>query len=588
MEKFIKGFREFGKRSATTDVTPSLAELARMMFECSGDAAVVTDTRGSIAYLNPTAERFAGIGAAKAQGRPVMEILQLRNPKTNEMLQVPVHKVTVETRSMFLPDYTTLVQADGQKMAVDGSLGPVLAADGRVLGTILLLHDVGRYRLLTDALSLQANHDPLTGLANRREFETRVARAVKKAKSHKVQHALCYLDLDKFKIVNDTCGHAAGDELLRMIAGVLRSRLRERDTLARLGGDEFGLLLEGCALAEAQQICAQLLEAVGAIRFSHDGRTYTVGVSIGVYAINADTEDPTSALAAADAACYAAKENGRNRIEVTAPAGKQAHQRQAGSNSGSAAAIVAALKEERFALHLQPIVRTHGDEGEKFFEVLVKMVGVNHDLIPPADFMPAAERYQLMPSLDRWIIKHAFAAYRDAHSSEKGRSAPIWSVNVSGATIASAGFIDFLREQAHAYEIDPRCVCIEISEADAANKTSHVADLIWGLKLDGYRFCIDDFGKAVGSLSLLRALPVDYLKIDGHCVRHMLEDSVSLGIVAAIHQISGIIGASTIAENVESDAVREKLAEIGVQWIQGYNAGRPLPLSALAPPIAAN
>ena len=584
----MDGFKNFMRHIGTTPVTalftapaaPALVEAARMMFELSGDAAIVTDTSGNVVYTNAGAERFTGMRNQDAAGRFIGDIVRLSNPKTGESMDIPLHKVLVEARAKFLPDYTTLSLPNDQKLPVDGSIGPVFASDGRVLGTVLLLHDVSRYRLLTDALSLQANQDPLTGLVNRREFETRVSRVIKLARTSKTNHAFAYLDLDKFKIVNDICGHAAGDELLRRIAAILRSKVRDRDTLARLGGDEFGLLLENCTLEAAHQVCENLLEAVKEIRFAWQDKTFTVGVSIGLSVISDTTGDMGTVIAATDAACYRAKENGRNRIEVNNPS--TGRESRSTNDSPGVARIVSALDENRFTLFVQPIVPAAADaDGIEFYEVLVRMVGHNGELIAPADFLPAAERYQLMPTLDRWIVKHTLETYSKCYPRQPGGKQPIWSINVSGMSLASEGFAAFISEQAKHYQVPPEAICFEITEAAAMAKNDKAAEFIWRLKADGFRFCIDDFGKSLGSLGSLKNLPIDFLKIDGSFIKDMLSDDVSQGMVEAIHRIGQMIGVKTIAECVESQTAFDRLKEIGVDYAQGYACGRPQPIDNL-------
>lgn len=578
LKKFIRDIGSAPVGSLFNAAAPALPEAARMMFELSGNAAFVTDTEGQIVYINPIAERFAGIKGPDALGRPLRKIVLLLNPKTSEAMDVPLQKVLVEARAMFLPEYTTLTNPGGQKLPVDGSLGPIFARDGRVLGTVLLLHDVSRYRLLTDTLSLQANQDPLTGLVNRREFETRVSRTIRTARMHKSSHALAYLDLDKFKIVNDVCGHGAGDELLRRIAGALRSKVRERDTLARLGGDEFGLLLENCTIEAALQVCNNLLDVVKEIRFSWQERTFTVGVSIGLSVIDEKTEDIGSALAATDAACYRAKENGRSRIEVLNQKSKET---PPGQQASAIARIVSALDENRFILYAQPIVPVATPERVELFEILAKMVGAKGEHIAPADFLPAAERYQLLPTLDRWVIRHAFETYAKVYSGKESDPHPIWSINISAASLSSEGFTAFIRDEAKRHAIAPAAICFEINESVALADNGRAADFIWALKIDGFRFCVDDFGESLGVLGPLKNLPIDFIKIHGSLIKEMPADNVSRGIVEAIHHIGRIMGVKTIAGCIESPELFGAVRAAGIDYAQGYACGRPGPIEDL-------
>ncbi len=556
----------------------SLAETARMMFELSGNAALVADIQGNIAYINEVAERFTGVSAAAASGKPLAEIVLLSNHKTGENIDIPLHKVLIEARAMFLPDHTSLSGFSQQRLPVDGSLGPVFASDGRVLGAILLLHDVSRYRLLTDALFLQANQDSLTGLVNRREFETRVARALKKVRAHKGSHALAYLDLDKFKIVNDLCGHGAGDELLRRAAAALRAKVRDRDTIARLGGDEFGLLLENCTLETAKLVCGNLLEAVKDISFAWQGRTFTVGLSIGLLIFDDKSEDVGTLMAAADAACYRAKENGRQRIEIHNSKLTDFH--VAGERSGIAR-IVSALDENRFILFAQPIVPASADKTSgELFEILAKMVSPKGVPVDPCDFLPAVERYHLMPTLDRWIIRHAFEAHSKIYQGDDRPST--WCLNLSASSLISDGFAAFISDEAERCNVPPTVICFEIAETITRAKNSRSADFIWAMKIAGFRFCIDDFGKSLDSLVSLKSLPIDFLKIDGDFIKDMLIDDVALGMVEAIHNIGQIMGIKTIAEYVESQETFERVKSMGIDFAQGYACGLPAPIADLS------
>ncbi|MGH8728359.1 MAG: putative bifunctional diguanylate cyclase/phosphodiesterase, partial [Burkholderiales bacterium] len=424
-----------------------------------------------------------------------------------------------------------------------------------------------------------AHHDPLTGLINRREFEQRAERALASARTQSSQHALCYIDLDRFKVVNDTCGHSAGDELLRQLARLLQERVcrREGDTLARLGGDEFGLLLQSCPLSQAQKIAYEVLGAVKDFRFEWQGRTFTVGASIGLTAITAASKNLASVFSAADTACYAAKEKGRNRIQVY-----QSGDPELAARFGEMRwvnEISAALDQNRFTLFFQPLLRLNGlKTSERHCEILVRMVGATNQLIPPAHFIPAAERYNLMPQLDRWVIAEAFAAYRKLYP--EGNSSGTLSLNVSAATLGSDGIVAFVREQSAKHKVPAQAICFEITETEASAHMAQVMDFIWGLKMDGYRFALDDFGAGMSSFSYLKTLPLDYLKIDGELIKDILSDKVSLSMVEAICRIARGMELETIAERVESPAALKKLKELGVNYAQGYIGGQPAPLDA--------
>jgi diguanylate cyclase (GGDEF)-like protein/PAS domain S-box-containing protein len=535
------------------------------------DAAIVTDDSARIVYLNSSAEKLIGWSAAAAQGIPASQVVRLVGGVD------PIAQALSQVRAVPLPDESAVFQRTGTRLAVEGQVAPMLDRETRLKGVIILLRDLSRTRETAMRLAHAAHHDPLTGLINRREFEQRAERALSNARTQTSQHALCYIDLDRFKVVNDTCGHSAGDELLRQLARLLQTRVcrRENDTLGRLGGDEFGLLLQSCPLSQAQKIAYEVLGVIKDFRFEWLGRTFTVGASIGLTAIDAASKDLASALSAADTACYVAKERGRNRIQVY----------QSGDPEFSARfgeirwvnEINQALDHNRFTLFFQPLLRLDGlKTSERHCEILVRMIGSANQLIPPAHFMPAAEHYNLMPQLDRWVIAEAFSAWRKLHP-EGNSSSTLW-LNVSAATLRSDGIINFVREQSTRYGVPPQSICFEISETAAAANVTSAVDFIWGLKADGFRFALDDFGIGMSSFSWLKTLPLDYLKIDGELIKDILRDKVSLSMVEALCRISQGMELETVAERVESPAALKKLKELGVNYAQGNVCAPPAPL----------
>jgi diguanylate cyclase (GGDEF)-like protein len=425
-------------------------------------------------------------------------------------------------------------------------------------------------------LSWQATHDALTGLVNRSEFERRLEELIRVTAGTERQHVLCYMDLDQFKIPNDTCGHIAGDELLRQVTTLVQGRIRESDTLARLGGDEFGLVLDGCSLEKAREVCQTLLNAVSVFRFSWEDRTFTVSASMGLVRIDKDTVSKGALLSAADAACYTAKEAGRGRLQTYEAADANIARRQ--QEMDWVARITRAMDENRLLLHAQEcsaIVRD--DEAALHFELLVRMVDEQGKIVAPGAFLPAAERYDLMPSIDRWVIAAAFKAITKVIPHFRGRPA-LFAINLSGASINADYLIDFVKQQTVAHGLDPRCVCFEITETVAVNHLRSAAHIVKELKSMGFKFALDDFGSGMSSFAYLKNLPVDYLKIDGGFVREMDKDPVSRSMVAAINQIGHAMGLKTIAEWVENESVLEELRAIGVDFAQGYAIGRPSPL----------
>jgi diguanylate cyclase (GGDEF)-like protein/PAS domain S-box-containing protein len=420
-------------------------------------------------------------------------------------------------------------------------------------------------------LSWEAKHDALTGLVNRREFERYLEKALLAAKETKKQHYLCYIDLDRFKIVNDTCGHAAGDELLRQITTVLRSQVRASDILARLGGDEFALLLENCPLDRAMAIADAMRLDLQELQFVCCDKTFTVGASVGVVAIDAKTLDIASALNAADAACYAAKNSGRNRVHLYRQSDREVIQQH--GQIQWCERLTKALEEDRFYLYWQPIASLKENNEIEHAEILLRLRDEETGtLISPMAFIPAAERYNLMPKIDRWVIKTLFAALAKKEQGDR-----VYTINLSSASLYDEQFIEFLREQLSNYNISPRSICFELSENVAINHLSQLKSAIEAFKQLGCRFALDNFGRGISSFAYLKNLSVDYLKIDGELIKDIVDDATDLALTEAINHIGQMMGMQTIAEYVENDEILSKLKAIGVDYAQGYGIAKPRP-----------
>lgn len=423
-------------------------------------------------------------------------------------------------------------------------------------------------------LSWQATPDTLTGLVKRREFESRLTQIIDSARLENTQHALLYLDLDQFKVVNDTCGHVAGDELLRQLSQLKQRHLRTGDTLARLGGDEFGILLEDCPLERSLEIAESLRVATSDFRFSWQDYTCEIGVSIGVVPIHAESPSPHEVLAAADLACYAAKEAGRNRVHLYQESDTELAQRH--GEMLWVSRLNAALKDDRFVLFRQAIAPTMGQDNGSHCEVLIRLRDEQGTLVPPGSFLPAAERYNLMSAIDRWVITQVLG--REAHRNCGSASAySMIAINLSGASLGDERFLSFLSEALINPAIDPKRLCFEITETAAINNLSRVADFMLELKAFGCQFALDDFGSGLSSFGYLKNLPVDFLKIDGALVKGVVESNTDLAMVKAINEIGHTLGIQTIAEFVENNEIRAKMAKIGVDFVQGYGIERPRP-----------
>lgn len=424
-------------------------------------------------------------------------------------------------------------------------------------------------------ITYMAFHDPLTGLFNRTEFETRLQHALQICSGQ--QHALLYLDLDQFKIVNDTCGHVAGDELLKQLAVLLKGLLRDSDTLARLGGDEFGVLLESCALPQAQEIAARILQLIKEFRFVWQDKIFSLGASIGLVMFDNACQTQSDLMRAADLACYAAKEHGRNRVHVYAADDALMIQRH--GEMEWVARITRALEEDSFVLHQQAIVALQAEHRGPTFEFLIRLKGEDGKLFAPGTFIPAAERYNLMPKIDRWVIEHAFSYLAQSQTSKKLTPEQIHFINISGATLSDELFLPYIKKAVERLGVAPQSLCFEITETVAIANFSSAHAFIQEVRNLGCKVALDDFGSGMSSFSYLKTIAADYVKIDGAFVRDMLQDPMDTAIVQAINSIAHTVGLQTIAEFVENAETKAKLSALGVDFAQGYGIHKPEEIS---------
>jgi diguanylate cyclase (GGDEF)-like protein/PAS domain S-box-containing protein len=542
--------------------------------EHSPSSIIITDAHGIIEYVNPTFTETSGYTRQEAIGA---------NPRILKSGLVPceVYKdlwKTISAGKMWRGELCNKKKSDDIYWDLL-AIAPVKDAGGSITHFIATQHDITEQKLLVRQMAHDATHDALTDLVNRREFERRLERAIAGAKERGSNHVLCYLDLDQFKLVNDTAGHAAGDELLKQVRGLLKGKFRGRDTLARLGGDEFGLLLDNCTLDRAGKISEMVITNLRDYRFFWEGRSFRVGVSIGLVAITAETENTAQAMAQADVACYAAKERGRNRVRVYQPkgAGPARHH----SEIRRATALRNAIEEDRFCLYCQPIVPLSGTgyaDAPVRYEILVRMIDADGQLVLPGAFIPAAERYGLMGAIDRWVIRHAF---RYCAKTVDRSSQTEYAINLSGDSLNDDSFPDFVRKQFSRLRVPAKRICFEITETAAIRNIKHVTQVISEIRERGSRFALDDFGIGLSSFDYLKTLPVDYVKIDGRFVRDMVENAVDHAMVSAINEVGHVMGIKTIAEFAHNEAILERLRALGVDYAQGYAIGAPIPLSSV-------
>jgi diguanylate cyclase (GGDEF)-like protein len=444
-----------------------------------------------------------------------------------------------------------------------------------LLARLISRHIAAKNRLL----NYQSSHDALTGLINRREFETRVERAIRSARSKPAAHTLMYLDLDQFKVINDICGHAAGDRLLQQLAGLLLGSVRHRDTLGRLGGDEFGLLLENCPLDKSVVIANKLLRSIEEFRFSWEDDAFTLGVSIGIVPIDETTTDIASAMSAADSACYIAKEAGHNQIQVAYLGDRQLQQRR--SEMQWVARLTRALEQDRFRLYYMPIIPcSDSNRNGKHIELLARMIGDDGAVITPRVFLPPAEKYNLATAIDRWIIDRALQ-WLAAHSSTENWPITV-SINLSGHTLCSQEMLRYIIERTEQTGAPPGQIVFEIAESAAIANISAATSFMLTLRGRGYRFTLDDFGSGLSSFVYLKKLPVDFLKIDGTFVRDILSDPVDYAMVRSINELGQLLDMQVIAERVETMAVANELRNMGVDYLQGHAYSGPEPLSTFS------
>ncbi len=526
-------------------------ELAQVILESIGDGVVAIDADGRVTYMNPVAERLSGWSQAEALGRPLDEVLRLIEEASGQVLE----------------------RRDGRRYAVESTRAPI--RDGE--GAVIIFQDVSDRRLLGLQLAHQSTHDALTGLFNRQAFDGHLQRALDETRVHGTHHALGYLDLDQFKVINDTCGHLAGDELLCRVTSLLQDCMRETDLVARLGGDELAVLMPRLPLAEAEAQVSRFHQALQDFRFVWREKSFNIGASIGLVPITSAIQTVAQLLSAADHACYVAKEKGRNRIQVYQEDDAAFIHRQDEMNW--VVRIQETLEQNRFCLFsqaIQPLSRT-ASRGI-YFEVLLRMVEEGGRIHLPSDFIRAAERYGLMRSIDRWVVRESLRAL-------KSQPPPfldllhLCSINLSGASLGDEGFLDYLEEELDGSGVPAGKICLEITETAAIANFSQAERLLVRLAGRGVRFALDDFGSGLASYSYLKDLPVSVLKIDGRFIKDMVTDPLDLAMVESINQVGHVMGLVTVAEGISSGAAVERLRSLGVDYAQGHWISPPRPLA---------
>jgi diguanylate cyclase (GGDEF)-like protein/PAS domain S-box-containing protein len=549
---------------------------ARVTLESIGEGVITTDPSGIIDYMNEAGEQLLDCDRSVAIGKTLVDLIALVDEVDGDSLGDPVRQCLAERRRVSLGRRALLVARQSKReFSTELTASPIRGPDREIAGCVVIFHDVSEMRGLAREMSYQASHDPLTGLVNRAEFERRLDQALSSPRGDHASHVVCYLDLDRFKAVNDSCGHMVGDNLLREIAALLKDQVRDTDTVARLGGDEFAMLLLGCPLDKARQIADDVCQAVNNYNFTWQDRLFELGVSIGLVEIDSESGTAETALTAADSACYVAKQQGRGRIHVYS-ARDEVLARERGEIQWLQR-VQHALKENQFELYSQSIIATAGRVPYgPAAELFLRMPDESGKLVTPSQFLSAAERYQLMSHLDRWVVRAALAGLAsDTPHLPEGRSC---GINLSGQTLGDEEFLEYVVDLLDHTGVEPHKICFEVSESAVMNNIDHARRFINVLHGIGCRFALDDFGSGIGSFSQLRQLSIDYLKVDGTFTRDVGQNSVSREMLSATIKLSKSLDFLVVAEQVEDQESFDALRELGVDFIQGYIVERPHPL----------
>lgn len=554
-------------------------ERIQVTLDSIADAVITTDQYGNIVTMNPVAEIMTASVEEAVKGKKVSEVFRLIDEQHHQPVQCTVGQC-LEYLDVISNDRDhILLSADSKEFPVTHSVAPVFDPDGALLGAVLVFRDVSQTRELAAELNWQALHDPLTGLANRRSFETRMQQLQKKAVVELNSHHLLYLDLDQFKVVNDTCGHDAGDELLRQISIILKKQIRQTDMLARLGGDEFGVLLDNCNEENSYRIADKMRNAVQDFRFGWQNQTFKIGVSIGVAKIDGTESKAADVLSAADSACYVAKEQGRNRVHFHERDTSESSQHQ--KEMRWISRIQAALDEDRFVLFVQKIQNVQAPAAAPHYEVLVRMLGADGEIIPPGAFLPAAERFNLIASLDRWVFDKLCDYLVELSAKKPDFEEAFLSINLSGTSLADTSLLQHIVYRLDEISFPPHQLCFEVTETAAIANLVDATHFLSTLREKGCKIALDDFGSGLSSFGYLKSFPIDYLKIDGQFVKDITHDPIDKAFVESINQIGQVMGLSTIAEFVENDEIMAMLKNIGVNYGQGYGIHKPCPLEEM-------
>lgn len=572
-EHKLKQAKEVAEQHAQKEQQQS--NFLTMTLQSIVDGVITTDINGYVKTINPMAEQLTGWSQVDALNKPLVQVMHALKEETQKRIYDPTENIEYKT-VLDEPVSATLIQHNSNiETPVEYVVAPMRDHDDQIAGIVIIIHDESVQRSLNRQLTFQATHDALTGLINRYEFERRLKNVISSQVHDNSINTLCYIDLDQFKLVNDTCGHNAGDELLKQITLLLQNHLDGIGTLARLGGDEFGLLLENCPVTDAQNIADRILDVIKQFQFNWQDNTFTIGASIGIATISHATVSCEQVLSNADSACYLAKESGRNRIQVFTEEDDKLLTQQREMHWVSR--INHALEENRFQLYFQEI-RSLEPKNQTFIthgEVLLRMIDKEGDIVSPSNFLPAAERYNMITLIDEWVVDKSIQWLSSRNEKI------LISVNLSGMSLSNRDFLNFVVSKIKQHKINPELLCFEITETAAISHLSTAIHFMNVLKKLGCSFALDDFGSGLSSFSYLTSLPVDYLKIDGTFVMDIDKDPMHFAMVKSINEVGQVMGISTIAEFAASESIIRCLKEVGVDNAQGYAIARPVPLATL-------
>ncbi len=557
---------------------------AMVTLDAMGESVITVDAAGGIDYVNHSAETLLGQTFDQLVGKAFADVASLVDESDRRSLGDPVRKALATGGRVTMGKRAVLVPANGAlERSVEISVTPLKSESQATNGLVLVMHDTSELRGLTRQMTYQASHDALTGLVNRREFERRLREAMDAAQTGEAAHALCYLDLDRFKVVNDTCGHTAGDNMLREVATIIKDSVRDSDTAGRIGGDEFALLLVGCPLEKARQIADDVVRSINDYRFVWKDKIFNIGVSIGLVEIGRGGGSIEDVMNSADSACYVAKKQGGVHVHVYS-AREEATARHSGEIHWLQK-LQSALRDNKFELYYQPIVPAHSTvERGPAIEVFVRLEAEDgQPSVPPAEFIRAAERYRLMPHVDRWVVQAVLSALgRGGMRVPPGRSV---AINISGQTLGDSEFLEFVVECFDHTGANPADICFEVTESAVVANLDHARRFIAVLHGMGCEFALDDFGSGLSSFSTLKTLPMDYLKIDGSFIGNLAADTVNQAMVGAMIELSRSLNFRIVAEQVEDQLSLDTVKEMGIDFVQGFIIGRPQPLSVTPTPL---